>query len=111
VTLVDGREGYNSDEIRDISHNCGMKFLNKILSSAGIDFCFSLHYGDFDPSRESYPLCSDGQFAGLSEDLVSEPRLLREGMPMRYTFWLAEDCYFRNAELIVSTRKDIEQAT
>ena len=75
----------------------------------GTNFCFSFHYGDFDPSRKGDPFNHDGQFAGFPADMVLNPVLVCEGQPIRYTFWLAPEHYARKAQLVTVSREELEQ--
>lgn len=116
LTLVADREGHTADEIRAAAHgvhgmgSCnGTTHLDQLLHVMGSKFSFLYHYGDFDPDRIGNPFSSAGQFAGCSSAQVSNPELLREGMPLRYTFWLSEESYSRHATLVVATREELEQ--
>lgn len=116
LTLVVNREGYTADEINAAAHGVGgmqsgggTTHLNELLEAMGCGMIFSIHYGDFDPSRGSDPFNNDGQFAGASISQVVEPGVIREGMPLRYTFWLAQQRYSRQATLVVTTREELEQ--
>ena len=75
----------------------------------GSELNFSFHYGDFDTSRSDDPFNTDGQFAGWSEHQVYHPDLVREGLPMRYTFWLSKENYSRQVTLVGATREKLEQ--
>ncbi len=116
LSLVADREGYTADEISAAGHGVGsMKssngttHLGQILHVMGSDLRFSFHYGDFDPTRNDDPFNSDGMFAGCENSQVSRPGLSREGMPMRYTFWLSKQDYSPQATLIVATREELER--
>lgn len=116
LSLVADREGYTIDEIStvvsgvgEMQNSYGTTHINEILDVMGSKLKFSYHYGDFDPSRTDDSFNCDGQFAGHSESKVSRPGLVREGMPLRYTFWLSKDDYSRQATLVVATREDLEQ--
>lgn len=116
LTLMEGREGYTADEIQTAAHGVsdmlsgnGTTHLHEICLVMGWGVTFSLHYGDFDPSRNGNPMNTDGQFAGVREDQVSRPGLARKGMPLRYTFWFAAKEYSRQAELVIATREKLEQ--
>lgn len=108
-TLIAGREGYTAEEI-DEARRIGTDHLFHILRSTGSTLMFTSHYGDFDPARGGDPMNCDGMFAG-AEGVVSnpDPAMFKKGMPMRYTFWLAKDGYSRKAELIVTSREEIEK--
>jgi hypothetical protein len=116
LTLVEGDSGYNADEISYAAHaesaftssNCPTH-LNEIMKAMGSDLFFCCHYGDFDPLREGNPFSTEGQFAGCSRQQVSDPKLLTEGMPMRYTFWLAREYYSKQAVLVGATRETLEK--
>ncbi len=108
LTLVEDREGFTGTEIHEAalglgamqSSNCST-FLDQILIAMGSPFCFSVHYGDFNPSRPK-PFNCDGIFEGWPLEIVSSPDMATAGMPMRYTFWLAETSYTDSANLIVA---------
>lgn len=116
LSLVADREGYTADEIsaagygvHDMESCNGTTHIDQILDAMGSELSFSVHYGDFDPTRTDDPFSSDGQFAGYSKFKVTRPGLLREGMPLRYTFWLSKQDYSRQAALVVATREELEQ--
>ena len=116
LSLVADREGYTADEINtagrgvDSMERCnGTTHLDEILQAMGSKLVFSVHYGDFNPARATDPFNTDGQFAGWGEHLVTDPGLVREGMPLRYTFWLSEEPYSRKATLVVATREEFEK--
>ena len=116
LTLVADREGYTADEVNaaaygvDAMKNCNYTtHLNQLLHVMGSELTFSIHYGDFDPARIDDPFNSDGQFVGWDESQVSRPGLIREGMPLRYTFWLSKQLYSRQATLVVAKREKLEQ--
>lgn len=117
LTLVEDREGYTAEEIRDaavgvdemLSSN-RRTHLHEILQAMGRNFRFCIHYGDYDPTRDGDPFNSDGQFAGATKEQVGgEVNLLREGMPIRFTFWCAKDFYSRTAKLVKVTREFLDQ--
>jgi len=116
LTLTQDREGYAADEISAAAIGIGVMksshcttHLHELLDIMGSDLNFSVHYGDFDPTRNDDPFNSDGQFAGWSESHVNRPGLVRKGMPFRYTFWLSTQDYSRQATLVVATREELEQ--
>lgn len=116
LTLVENREGYTADEIREaavgIDAMKGSSYtthLNELIRLTGSEFRFDLHYGDFDPNRPGDPFNNDGQFAGCSLDKVSRPGLASVGMPIRFTFWFAKGFYSRQAALVVATRELLER--
>lgn len=116
LTLVADREGYTADEISAAAYGVdsmksrnGTTHINQILHAMGIELKFSVHYGDFDPTRTDDPFNSYGQFAGLKAHEATEPGLVREGMPLRYTFWLSKEHYSLQATLVVATREKLEQ--
>ena len=116
LTLVANREGYTADEISDAAYGVhGMKscngttHLDQIFHVMGSKFGFSYHYGDYDPARIDDPFNSAGQFAGCGVRSVTDPELVREGMPLRYTFWLSKKNYSRQAALVIATREELEQ--
>jgi hypothetical protein len=117
VTLVENVSGFTASEIRDaaLSLDCMVScnnttHINQILIAMGCDFLLCVHYGDFDPTREK-PFNTAGQFAGFPEEMVigKDSELRREGMPVRYTFWLADEYYAKQAILVVTTREELEQ--
>ena len=116
LSLVADREGYTRDEIRDagqgvggMASSNGTTHLDQILNVLGSELVFSVHYGDFDPTRLDDPFNSDGQFAGWHFSQVSDAGLIREGMPLRYTFWLSKESFSLQATLVVTTRAALEQ--
>lgn len=116
LTLVADRDGYTADEINVAGHGVGgmescnfTTHLHELLVLMGSKLNFSLHYGDFDPTRAGDPFNSDGQFFGCAVHQVSRPGLIRKGMPLRYTFWLSKQDYSRQAKLVVATREKLEQ--
>ncbi len=116
LSLVADREGYTADEIGAAARGVGSMgsgnratHLDQILCLMGSDFGFSVHYGDFDPTRTGDPFNNDGQFPGFSVHQVARPELVREGMPLRYTFWLSREHYSRQVALVVATREELER--
>ncbi|MFZ2523505.1 MAG: hypothetical protein WAW92_03940 [Minisyncoccia bacterium] len=113
LSLVADREGYNTEEISAAGHgvsdmqSCnGTTHLSQIMVAMGNDLYFSVHYGDFDPSRPGDPFSQAGQFAGIPQ---ADPVSRQEGMPMRYTFWLSRENYSREAKLVTVKREELEQ--
>jgi hypothetical protein len=116
LSLVDGREGYGADEINVAAHGVGAMtsgngttYLDELCVLMGAQLGFSVHYGDFDPTRSEDQFDTSGMFPGAPLKTVSDPRLVREGMPMRYTFWLSKKNYSRQAELITANREELEK--
>lgn len=116
LTLTADREGYTADEVHAAGRGVGAMrryhgttHLNELLDLMESDLHFSHHYGDFDPHRHGDPFNTAGQFAGMSQHQVYDPELVLEGMPKRFTFWLAEEDYSRQATLVVATREELEQ--
>jgi hypothetical protein len=115
LTLIEDREGYTKKEIDSaargvggmISCNC-TTHLSALASLSGSELCFSSHYGDFDPKRSGKKFSSAGIFAGAPLDMVTDPSNAQEGLPMRYTFWLAKKYYSDTAELVTATRADLD---
>ena len=116
LSLVEGRDGYSSDEIHAAglgvgamqSCNC-TTHLDAMTALMGCEFHFNFHYGDFDSIRVDEPLNNDGQFAGFRESQVKRPELVQKGAPMRYTFWFSRQDYSRDATLDFATREQLEQ--
>jgi len=114
VTLVEGRDG-TADEIDKAARGVGRvmpeESLYHLFHAMGSEFHFSSHYGDFDPARGDEPMNCDGMFAG-GEGFLSnpDPGMFKKGTPMRYTFWFAKGSYSRQAELIVASRKEINES-
>lgn len=114
LTLVEDREGYTGNEIHDAglgvgamqSSNCITR-LHALLYLTGSELNYSVHYGDFDPIRSDDPFNCDGQFAGHDVSKVARPGLVRTGMPLRYTFWLARSPYSRDATLVTASRRKL----
>lgn len=116
ITLVEGYEGYTANEIQGASSGFDSMtrsnrttHINQILDAMGSDMGFSVHYGDFDPKRGDEALNCDGLFVGYPVEICHTPGLCREGMALRYTFWLSKGDYTPKADLVVVTRKDLEQ--
>ena len=107
LTLIEDRDGYSADEIRDAAFDLDVKpIINQILLEMGSNLHFSLHFGDYDPNRNGKHLSSAGQFAGLPADKVSgPPDLTQEGFPVRYTFWLARQSYLNEATYVGAGRE------
>ncbi len=116
LTLLEDREGYTSAEIdqavngwsRMNSSNCGTH-LSQMFTAMGSDFHFDCHYGDYDPERGDEVLNCAGIFAGWPVHKVQHPNLVLEGQPLRYTFWLCNAYYSRNARLVTTSRDQLEQ--
>lgn len=117
VTLVENEHGFTAEEIgvmaRDMNglHSCnGQTHLNECMALSGSGFTFSVHYGDFDASREPKDrLNNDGQFEGFPTSQVVNPRTLIAGTPLRYTFWLARENYSDSAESVTLVRYEIDE--
>ena len=116
TSLVADREGYTADEISAAGHGVGnmescngTTHIDQILHAMGSELSFSVHYGDFDPTRTDDPFNTDGMFAGWDRSQVSRDGLISEGMPLRYTFWLSKKNYSRQAKLVVATREELDQ--
>lgn len=116
LSLVANREGYTGEEIsaaadgvfRMSNSNCSTH-LGEIVCVMGVNLKFSAHYGDFDPSRGDCRLNCDGIAAGRTIQQVYDPGLTREGMPIRYTFWLSKNHYSEQATLVVATLEKLNQ--
>lgn len=115
LTLTEGADGYSAEEIDEIAHSQsqlvsanGTALISEVLQAMGSDFQISVHYGNFDPNRKKRPLDTSGMFSGYDRSQVDDPDLLKEGMPMRYTFWVAKGFYSRSARLVKATREMIE---
>lgn len=118
LTLTEGCQGYSAEEINIAAHgmsamrSCNSTtHLSEILDVMGSELDFDVHYGDFDPTREGDPFSNAGQFAGWDASLVrgQDAELVREGMPLRYTFWLARKFFSRGAVLVTTTREELEK--
>lgn len=116
LSLVADREGYTADEIKvaaygvhDMQSSNGATHVDQILHVMGSELGFSFHYGDFDPARTDDRFNNDGQLASFNRSQVTRDGLIREGMPLRYTFWLSKESYSREAVLVTPTREDLEQ--
>jgi hypothetical protein len=116
LTLTEGVEGFTSKEIRESAHcmdfmqSCnGNIHIDQILLITGSGLKFSFHYGDYDPTRTGDRFSNAGQFAGFpAHKVFSGPDATKEGMPLRYTFWLADENYSRKAHLITANRNKIQ---
>lgn len=119
ITLQDSREGYTADEITEaargfdaLTSSTGVTFFDQIICAAGSEFRIGMHYGDFDPTRKEKPFSNAGQFSGMPSSMLGknfDPEIVREGMPLRYTFWLSKENYSRKASLVIATREELEQ--
>ncbi len=116
LSLVADREGYTGDEIHaagcgvgGMQSSNGTTHLNELLDVMGSKLTFSVHYGDFDPTRIDDPFNNDGQFPGCRLSQVSRPGLIRKDMPIRYTFWISREEYSRQATLVFTPREEHEQ--
>lgn len=116
ISLVADREGFSASEIfeagmktSDFLSCNGSTHIDQILAAMGTPFRVSVHYGDFDPTRPGKTLDCDGMFAGLAswEGATFPPGSLKQGMPMRYTFWLARENYDRHAKLLHANRETL----
>lgn len=117
LTLMEDREGYSADEIEKAVANISQVLssaapvrFNELLILTGSNLRFCLHYGDFNPNRAGDKFDTSGQFAsmGLQRSQVSKESLLTKGMPLRYTFWLAQKYYSREAVFVAVTREVLE---
>lgn len=118
VTLLEDRDGYAADQIRDAAHGlsrlqsmsyAGSLHLVEIMRAMGAGYLFSVHYGDYDPSWHENPFSEAGQFAGSSPELVlGGPELTMPNMPLRFSFWLARECYSECATQVAATREQLE---
>jgi hypothetical protein len=117
LTLTEGVEGFTAEEIRKTAQcigymqSCGGRIhIDQILLITGSGLQFSFHYGDYDPTRKGDPFSSAGQFAGFPKDKVfSGPDATKEGMLLRYTFWLAHESYSRKARLVTTNRNKVQK--
>jgi hypothetical protein len=115
-TLTEGLDGYSGEEVHEAALGVGSMqscvrttHIDEVLQVLGCEFEFSVHYGDFDPTRKGDPFNADGIFAGLPENLVTHPGKVREGLPCRYTFWLSREPYSGNANRIRVQRATLDQ--
>ena len=116
LTLIENREDFSGEEIREAAYGIdrmlssnGATHINEVLLATGSDLDFSIHYGDFDPNREPDHFNNAGQLAGMDRSLVFNPESVREGMPLRYTFWLSIGSYSRTASLVKVDREILEK--
>lgn len=116
LTLVADREGYTDKEINETGHemhsmeSCnGSTHLNELLQLLDTDFHFCYHYGSFNITGSEKSFSPAGQFVGMTSPPVTDPDLLLEGLPLRYTFWLARGLYSNHATLLTTTRDELEQ--
>lgn len=115
ITLCADRQGYSAEEINTAAHHFGGMLscncnthLSALMSAIGSDMHFSHHYGDFNPKRKRR-FSNDGQFAGLPPKIVSGgKRAVKQGMPLRYTFWLSLRPYTTDARFCPVMRKDLD---
>tara|TARA_B100000745_G_scaffold291264_1_gene230858 strand:- start:3041 stop:3577 length:537 start_codon:yes stop_codon:yes gene_type:complete len=114
ITLIEG-EGFSEEEVRDagygasgFSSTLGSTQIDQIMIAMGTDFRFSYHYGRYGEDG----LDTSGQFAGISEERMlasaeDAKALVKEGVPVAYTFWLARDHYSRTATLVPVVREQL----
>ncbi len=119
LSMVEGRKGFDEVDIRDAatmdamnSSNCPTH-LHEVMLAMGSKFHFHLHYGDFSPRRMGDKFNNDGQFAGWPVEKVSLNRnpqgLVKEGMPLRYTFWLSRESHSRKATFVPVSLKQLKK--
>lgn len=102
VTLQEG-VSFNQDtllgleSIRALINENHNFHLNEILVASGGDFCFSFSYGSFD---ENGIFKEDGHFRDLNE---------KNKVPVRYTIWLGKKEHSQTAEMLVVSRREIDQ--
>lgn len=123
LTLTESCEGYDGKEIHYAAVRAGDMNSSNPKCSTRLDLLFQLmesqlyfsaHYGDFDPTRSDNPLNCDGMFVGSPahwQRIPGDEGLYREGMPLRYTFWLQrQPCgYSHEAKLLPATREELEK--
>lgn len=111
VTLTQDCGGFERQEIhRDAltmssltSSNC-TTHIDQILIAMGTEFCFSVHYGNFDEDGKFNP---SGMFSGIPRSMVSDESLTVVNAPMRYTYWLAKKGYSGTARVIPVSRAEL----
>jgi hypothetical protein len=118
ISLIDGMDGYDASIVSEATRiesltSCnGDAHIHQVMRAMGSDHCFSIHYGDFDPKRDGDPFNTDGQFAGAPLWMVhggkENPNIVKEGLALRYTFWLARKFYARNAKYLQISRQGLE---
>ncbi len=120
LTLTEDQRLSDKEEIHNAAYGIdGMRSANcqthidEIMVAMGSKLHFSLHYGDFNPRRTGDPFNSDGQFAGCPREMIgSQDRvegLTKEGMPLRFTFWLSKKSYSRNVRFVETSRAELEK--
>ncbi len=98
ITLTNKGNVWTEEEVQDVvsgfsvmqSSNCGTH-LHALMVLSGSGFVFTEHYGNW--NKNLHKLDVTGMFPGWRVDQVSDPKLLIEGMPLRYTFWLSRYDY------------------
>lgn len=114
ICLNEADGEFSADEIqlaaRSFDHassSNSRSHLGAVFRAMNSEFSFHMHYGDFDPTRaEGERLNTDGIFAGHRNVLRAGDA--KEGMPMRYSFSLARFYHQNDADLIPTSRKQLE---
>ncbi len=98
ITLQEGDE-WPKAELRKEAHGIDSMWsstasthLPEIMAAMGTRFIYSLHYGHYGENGE---FDTKGQLAECKA-------------PLRYTFWLAHECYADAATKLTATRKELE---
>ncbi len=114
LTLTEEVGGFTAKEVHEVAFGIdnmlssnGVTHLHELLDLMGSRLNFSLHYGDFNPTRTGDPFSTAGQFAGHSVDKVRLPEQTEHGHRLRYTFWLAKEHCSRRATLVVVTKEKL----
>jgi hypothetical protein len=112
ICLVDGEEGFDKAEIKlaayaiDAMHSSsGPLHFSEIMSAVGSEMHFSTHYGAYMEGKFN----SDGIFAGLRRSIVMSDSCTRQGMPYRYTFWLAKSSFSDEATLVQVSKDELSK--
>lgn len=113
VSFFQDRDGYTSDEINDAarllgvmeSSNCST-YLDEIMTLMGTELRFNTHYGHYDKTGK---FDTEGMFPGW-KDLAPGHENDRDDIPLRYTFWLAEEQYGQSGQgrpLVTPSRQEL----
>lgn len=113
VSFIQDKDGYTHGEINKAAHalgamesSNGATHLDEMMRLMGTPLNFSVHYGHYD---ETGKFDTEGMFPGL-KTLAPGHENDRDGMPLRYTYWLAEGMYGHSGQwrpLVTPSREEL----
>ena len=109
LSLTDKCNGYDATQIRSLTDDFNEVNLTEFLKLIKSKFIFNLHYGNIIKGDTENKLNTDGMFAGIERSFVTSDEFIREGMPLRYTFWLSKKLYSKEAKILKITKEKLEQ--